>query len=72
MCLYSCQCFSYCKEYWIQRKCLVLLIQMLMLETDDPATLARLANDLSDIPSIEIKPIAGDEVIGGVIQAVTS
>ena len=45
---------------------------MLMLEKDDPATLARLANDLSDIPSIEIKPIAGDEVIGGVIQAVTS
>ena len=45
---------------------------MLMLETDDPAALARLANDWSDIPSIEIKPIASDEVIGGVIQAVAS
>ena len=45
---------------------------MLMLETDDPAALARLANDLSDIPSIEIKLIASDEVIGGVFQAVAS
>ena len=43
-----------------------------ILETDDPAALATLANDWSDILPIEIKPIASDDVIGGVIQAAAS
>ena len=43
-----------------------------ILETDDPAALATLANNRSDILPIEIKPIASDDVIGGVIQAAAS
>ena len=43
-----------------------------VLAMDDPAALATLANDWSDILPIEIKPIASDEVIGGVIQAAAS
>ena len=48
------------------------IIQFAILETDDPAALATLANNWSDILPIEIKPIASDDVIGGVIQAAAS